>query len=279
MRVTAFYKINVESEPFFYILLMSQITKKSPEEIEKLRTAGKVLATILHELGNAAQAGVTTLDLDDLAMELAGKHKVTPVLLGYHPEFAEYPYPAAVCISVNNCVQHGIPAAENVLADGDVVNIDMSIEKDGMVVDSGLTVGVGELSAENKRLIETTREALALGIKAIKVGGHIGDISAAIQQHVESRGLSVVRDLCGHGVGYAVHEEPNIPNFGKAGTGPTIEVGHVYAIEPIVNVGKPDVFFDDEGDGYSVYTADDSYSAHFEHTVAITEDGPEILTK
>ena len=166
-----------------------------------------------------------------------------------------------------------------VLKEGDVVNIDMSIAYKGMIVDSGITVGVGEISAEARSLLATTQEALAIGIKAAKPGNRIGDISAAIQQFVESRGLSVVEVLCGHGVGYAVHEEPTIPNFGKAGTGPLIEVGHVYAIEPIVNIGKAEVYFDDEGDGYSVYTKDASWSAHFEHTVAITETGPVILTK
>jgi methionyl aminopeptidase len=224
-------------------------------------------------------AGATTLSLDDRAMELTEEYGVEPILLGYHPSFADYPYPAAVCISVNNCVQHGIPSEDLVLQEGDVVNIDMSIAYKGMIVDSGITVGVGEIDDESRRLLACTQEALALGIKAIKVGGHIGDISETIQKFVESRGFSVVEVLCGHGVGYAVHEEPTIPNFGKAGTGPKIEVGHVYAIEPIVNVGKADVYFDDEGDGYSVYTKDDSWSAHFEHTVAITENGPVILTK
>ena len=204
---------------------------------------------------------------------------VEPVLLGYHPSFADYPYPAAVCVSVNNCVQHGIPSEQVVLKDGDVVNIDMSIGYKGMIVDSGITVGVGEISGEAKRLLSVTQEALAHGIKMAKAGNRIGDISATIQEFVESRGFSIVEVLCGHGVGYKVHEDPTIPNFGKAGTGPKIEVGHVYAIEPIVNAGKKDVYFDDEGDGYSVYTTDGSISAHFEHTVAITEKGPVILTK
>ncbi len=255
------------------------ITKKTPEEIEVLKEAGAILAKILREIAKDAVVGATTLSLDDRAMELTEEYKVEPVLLGYHPSFADYPYPAAVCISVNNCVQHGIPSETVVLEEGDVVNIDMSIAHKGMIVDSGITVGVGEIDEESRRLLACTQEALALGIKAIKVGGHIGDISETIQKFVESRGFSVVEVLCGHGVGYAVHEEPTIPNFGKAGTGPKIEVGHVYAIEPIVNVGKPDVYFDDEGDGYSVYTKDDSWSAHFEHTVAITENGPVILTK
>jgi len=255
------------------------IAKKTPEEIEVLKEAGAVLARILKELAKEAVPGATTLAIDDRAMELVEEYEVEPILLGYHPGFAPRPYPAAVCVSVNNCVQHGIPSEEVVLEEGDVVNIDMSIGYDGMVVDSGITVGVGEIDDESRKLIAATQEALAHGIKAAKPGGHIGDISAAVQQFVESRGFSVVEVLCGHGVGYEVHEEPNIPNFGKAGTGPKIEVGHVYAIEPIVNVGKPDVYFDDEGDGYSVYTADDSYSAHFEHSVAITKDGPVILTK
>lgn len=255
------------------------ITKKTPEEIEILKEAGAILAKMLKEIAKEAVPGVTTLSLDDKAMELTEEYGVEPILLGYHPTFADYPYPAAVCISVNDCVQHGIPSEEVVLKEGDTVNIDMSISHKGMIVDSGITVPVGNISDEAKRLLAVTQEALAHGIKAAQPGGHIGDISAAIEQFVESRGFSVVEVLCGHGVGYAVHEEPTIPNFGTKGTGPKIEVGHVYAIEPIVNIGKPDVYFDDEGDGYSVYTEDGSWSAHFEHTVAITESGPLILTK
>lgn len=255
------------------------ITKKTPEEIEVLKEAGGILAKILKEIAKEAVPGVTTLSLDDRAMELAEEYGVEPILLGYHPDFADYPYPAAVCISVNNCVQHGIPSEAVVLKEGDTVNIDMSIALEGMVVDSGITVGVGKISPESTKLLAVTQEALAVGIKAAQPGGHIGDISEAVQKFVESRGFSVVEVLCGHGVGYEIHEEPTIPNFGKAGTGPKIEVGHVYAIEPIVNVGGPDVYFDDEGDGYSVYTNDGSWSAHFEHTVAITEAGPVILTK
>lgn len=255
------------------------ISKKSPAEIETLATAGSILARILKRMGEEAIPGMSTLDLDDLAQTLAAEHGVEPVLLGYHPTFAEYPYPAATCISVNNCVQHGIPSPDVMLHEGDVVNLDMSIAHEGFVVDSGITVGVGEVETEVNKLIEVTREALALGIKAARPGNHIGDISHTIQQFVESRGMSVVRDLCGHGVGYAIHEEPNIPNYGTAGTGPTIEVGHVYAIEPIVNIGKPDVVFDDDGDGYGVWSVDQSWSAQFEHTVAVTENGPQILTK
>lgn len=255
------------------------ITKKTAAEIETLREVGGILAKILKTLGREAVPGMSTLDLDDRAMELVEEYGVEPVLLGYHPSFADFPFPSAVCISVNDCVQHGIPSADIILKEGDVVNIDMTIGLRGMIVDSGITVGVGEVSDVNRKLMAATQEALALGIKAAKPGNHIGDISHAIQELIESRGFSCVEVLCGHGVGYSVHEEPMIPNVGKAGKGELIEVGHVYAIEPIVNIGKADVWFDDEGDGYSVYTKDGSWSAHFEHTVVITEKGAEILTK
>lgn len=255
------------------------ISKKSSEEIVILSEAGALLGQILRELKKVAVVGATTLDIDDRAMQLVEEFAVEPVLLGYHPTFAPAPYPAAVCVSVNDCVQHGIPSEDIILKDGDVVDIDMSIAHKGMVVDAGLTVGVGELAGDAQRLLNVTEEALALAIKAAKPGNHIGDIGYAVQTFVESRGMSCVEVLCGHGVGYAVHEEPLIPNIGKPGTGALIEVGHVYAIEPIVNLGKADVYFDDEGDGYSVYTKDGSLSAHFEHTVAITDQGPKILTK
>ena len=255
------------------------ITKKTAAEITILEEAGGILARMLQTIALEVAPGVPTIALDDCAMELCERYAVTPILLGYHPGFAPFPYPAAVCVSVNDCVQHGIPQEDLVLTAGDVVNIDMSIEHQGMVVDAGITVGVGEISAEARKLLAVTKEALAKGIAAAQPGQHIGDISHAIQTHVEGNGLSVVEVLCGHGVGYAVHEAPTIPNFGRPGTGPKIEVGHVYAIEPIVNLGRPDVYFDDAGDGYSVYTEDGSWSAHFEHTVAITAAGPKILTK
>lgn len=255
------------------------ITKKNQAEVDALAEAGSILAKILKTLGREAVPGMSTLDLDDRAMELVEEYRVESILLGYHPSFAPRPFPAAVCISVNDCVQHGIPSADIVLKEGDVVNIDMSIAHQGMVVDSGLTVGVGTISAEATRLLAVTQEALAHGIKMARPGNHIGDISHAVQTHVEKHGFSVVEVLCGHGVGYSIHEEPLIPNYGKAGTGPLIEVGHVYAIEPIVNIGAKDVYFDDAGDGYSVYTKDGSLSAHFEHTVAITPAGAQILTK
>jgi len=176
-------------------------------------------------------------------------------------------------------VQHGIPRADEILKEGDIINLDMTIGYQGMIVDSGITIPVGTADAQSMKLIEVTREALAIGIKQAKAGNHIGDISHAVETFVRARGFSVVEALCGHGVGHAVHEDPQIPNFGKAGTGPLIKVGNVFAIEPIVNIGKKEVVFDDAGDGYSVFTVDGSRSAHFEHTVAVTERGPEIMTK
>lgn len=227
-----------------------------------------------------AKPGVSTEDINDYALKLAEDFGVEPVLLGYHPTFADFPYPAALCTSVNDTVQHGVPRADEILKDGDIINLDMTIAYEGMIVDSGITVPVGgQTDPESQRLMDVTKEALKRGIKEAKPGNRIGDISNAIQTYVESQGFSIVEVLCGHGVGHAVHEEPQVPNFGKKGKGPVIRVGNVFAIEPIVNIGGKDVWFDDDGDGYSVYTVDGSRSAHFEHTVAITEKGPEIMTK
>ncbi len=255
------------------------ITKKTNEEIAVLREAGNILAGMLQKLVAEAQPGVSTQHLNDVAMQLCEASGAEPILYGYKPDFAPMPYPAAICTSVNDVVQHGIPLADEILEEGDVINIDMSIGYKGMVVDSGLTVPVGAVDQKAIELMAVTKGALAAGIAAAKPGNHIGDISAAVQTYAEKRNMGVVHALCGHGVGYSLHEEPQIPNVGKAGTGPLIEVGHVYAIEPILNEGSPEVVFDDEGDGYRVFSEDGSRSAHFEHTVVITEQGAEILTK
>lgn len=252
---------------------------KTSEEIELLRIGGKILAKILRDLTAYIEPGISTEDINDYALTLAEEYGVEPVLLGYHPTFADTPYPAALCTSVNNTVQHGVPRADEILVSGDIINLDMTIGYQGMIVDSGVTIPVGIVDSLSMKLINTTREALAIGIMQAKPGNHIGDISNAVETFVKSRGFSIVEALCGHGVGHAVHEEPSIPNFGPAGKGPLIRVGNVFAIEPIVNIGKKDVWFDDEGDGYSVYTVDGSRAAHFEHTVVITEKGPEIVTK
>lgn len=254
-------------------------TKKTHEEIEILAEGGAILAKILKHLGRFSVPGISTKDIDDEAMRLVEEYGVEPVLLGYHPDFASHPYPASLCTSINNVVQHGIPREDEVLEEGDIINLDMSIGHGGLIVDSGITVPVGVIDAESQKLIDVTREARALGIKEAKIGNYTGDIGYAIATFVRAHGFSVVEVLCGHGVGYAVHEEPLIPNFGKKGTGTLIEEGHVFAIEPIVNIGGKEVVFDDDGDGYSVYTVDGSWSAHFEHTVAVTKKGPRILTQ
>lgn len=253
---------------------------KTSEEITRLRKGGRILAQILRTLAEELKPGMSTEDINDRALELVEKFGVEPVLLGYHPRFADFPYPAALCTSVNSTVQHGVPRADEILKEGDIINLDMSIGCEGMIVDSGITVPVGGATdPTSQKLMEVTKEALRRGIAEAKPGNHIGDIGYAIQTYVESHGFSIVEVLCGHGVGHAVHEDPQIPNFGKRGKGPVIRVGNVFAIEPIVNVGGKDVIFDDEGDGYSVFTVDGSRSAHFEHTVAITEKGPEIMTR
>jgi len=255
------------------------IRKKNPEDIVQLRAAGMVLSRILDELCAAAQPGVSTEDLNQLALKLIKKNNATPVLLGYKPKFAPAPYPAAICTSVNDIVQHGIPSKEVILEEGDVINIDCTIRHGGMVVDSGRTVGVGKIDKKSTELLRATREALYVGIAEAVPGNHIGDIGYAISKYIKPFGFGVVEALCGHGVGYEVHEDPMIPNFGKKGSGELIEAGMVFAIEPIVNIGSKEVLFDDEGDGYTVFSEDGSRSAHFEHTVIITETGPEIVTE
>ncbi len=252
---------------------------KPKEDLDKIRAAGPVLARILHALAAASKPGVSTEDLDDLAQELMKKAGAEAVLLGYKPGFAPMPYPAAICTSVNDVVQHGIPSPVVILKQGDVINIDATIGYKGMIVDSGITVGVGKIDKKAEELLRVTREALHVGIQEAKPGNHVGDIGYAISKFIKPYGFGVVDALCGHGVGYSVHEDPMIPNFGKKGSGDEIKPGMVFAIEPIVNEGSKEVDFDDEGDGYTVTTRDGSRSAHFEHTVIITEDGPEIVTQ
>lgn len=255
------------------------IRLKTPEEIERLRRAGKVLSGILDDLEKMVAPGVTTLDLNDRAMELVEEAGAEPVLLGYHPDFAPRPYPAAICVSINDIVEHGIPnESPRTIVDGDIVSIDVTIGYEGMVVDSGRTIPTEGTSKEVRKLIEVTKEARAHGIQAARVGGRIGDIGHAIEEYVRPFGYGIVEELCGHGVGYAVHEDPMVPNTGTQGTGPEIEEGLVLAIEPMLTLGAKDVVFDEE-DGYTVRTKDGSMATHFEHTVVITKDGPEIVTK
>lgn len=254
------------------------ITLKTQQEIDILAEGGKILAYILDELELLAVAGNTTLDIDDRAMELMEEYEVEPMILGYHAQFAPRPYPAATCISINDVIVHGIPNEEPVeLIEGDVVSIDVVIGHKGMVVDSARTVGVGSISKEAKQLIHVTRMALDAGIKAAQGGNHVSDIGRAIQ-HAVPKGFGIVETFCGHGVGYDLHEDPIVPNFVmNEGDDPELVPGMVIAIEPMITLGSKEIEILE--DGYTAVTVDGSLAAHMEHTVAITEDGPLVLTR
>ncbi len=255
------------------------ITIKTKEDITKLRKGGKILASILNELEKEVVPGNTTLDVDDRAMELIEQAGVEPMLLGYLPSFAPRPYPAATCVSVNDVVVHGIPNEKpRTFKDGDVVSVDLVIGYDGMVLDSCRTVICGEGSEAAKELLAVTTKALKAAIVAVRPGARVSDIGAAVERAVpESYGI--VEALCGHGVGYSLHEEPQIPNYTIKGLkGPLLKPGMVLAIEPMIIQGNPDVIFD-ERDGYTVRSVDGGLAAHIEHTVLVTEKGSEILTR
>ncbi|MGB9711747.1 MAG: type I methionyl aminopeptidase [Dissulfurimicrobium sp.] len=246
------------------------ITLKSPSEIEKMRVANQIVAKILRELSGILRAGITTYDLDKIAEEKIKLYGAAPAFKGY------FGYPAATCISVNNEVVHGIPSKKRILKEGDVVSIDLGVVFDGYYGDAAITAAVVVGSEEGERLINVTRNALMLGIKEALPGANLGNISSAIQEYVEGANFSVVRKFVGHGIGRALHEPPEVPNYGKRGTGPILKEGMVLAIEPMVNAGGHDVKILD--DGWTVVTVDGSLSAHFEHTIAVTRYGPEILS-
>lgn len=252
------------------------ITKKTSEDIEILREGGKILASILNELEKLVVPGATSLDIDDRAMELIEEYGVEPMILGYHAPFASRPYPAATCVSINDVVVHGIPNEHpQSIEDGDVVSIDLVIGHRGLIVDSARTVGAGSISKEAQALIDVTKKALTAGIDAAKPGNHVKDIGAAIEKVVGKK-FGIIETFCGHGVGYSLHEEPIVPNFVMKGKSPLLEAGMVLAIEPMITAGDIDVEVLE--DGYTAVTTDGSLSAHMEHTVLITEHGPEILT-
>lgn len=252
------------------------ITLKSAEDIAILRAGGKILATILDELEAMVAPGVSTLDIDDRAMELIDQYQVEPMTLGYKPQFADRPYPAATCVSINDEVVHGIPNEQpRILQAGDVVSIDVVVAHQGLVVDSARTVGVGDISAPARELLAVTRKALGAGIDAAQPGKRVGAIGAAIEAVVPKR-FGLIEVFCGHGVGYDLHEEPTVPNFGRVSSGPLLEPGMVLAIEPMITLGSKEVEVLE--DGYTAVTADGSIAAHMEHTILITEAGPEILT-
>ncbi|MBI2618127.1 type I methionyl aminopeptidase [Candidatus Kaiserbacteria bacterium] len=251
---------------------------KSEKDKKELREAGKRLGRILKALTLAAVPGTSVSSLNELAERMIREGGDTPAFLHYTPRGAERPYPATLCIALNDVVVHGIPTEnKTVLKDGDIIGLDTGLIHNGYIVDSGITVPVGRVDKEAQKLMQTTREALYVGIEAARVGGRVGDIGHAIQEYVKPHGYGIVRELGGHGVGRKVHEEPSIPNFGKKGKGPELLENMVIAIEPMLNEGERDVVFDD--DGYTVRTADGLRSAHFEHTIIITKNGPEIITE
>ena len=254
------------------------IKLKTKEDIKTLREGGKRHAFILNELAKIVAPGVSTKALDDLAAKLITLGGDTASFLGYTPYGAKRPYPASLCVSVNDAVVHGIPNENPVdLKEGDIVTLDLGITHKGLVTDAAITVPVGKIDKEAKDLLRATKKALELGIKAAKPGHTTGHIGEAIETYIAPLGYGIVEELAGHGVGYGVHEDPYVPNYGMAGDGEPLVPGMVIAIEPIINEGTHKIFLDK--DGYTYRTKDGKRSAHFEHTVVITEKGCEVLTK
>ena len=245
------------------------IIRKTPEQIEKMAASGSLLVRCLRLLQSAARPGATTDDLDRAAEKFIRSQGAEPAFKGYRG------FPGSICVSPNSMVVHGIPDGYECKR-GDVLSIDVGVTKDGWVADAAVTVPIGPISTDAKRLLEVTRNSLFDGIEEMVPGNHLGDVSNAIQRSVESNGLSVIRTLVGHGIGREMHEEPQVPNFGDPGKGPELEEGMVLAIEPMVNAGGPLVRMGD--DGWAVYSQDGSLAAHFEFTVAVTADGPRVLT-
>jgi methionyl aminopeptidase len=245
------------------------IIRKSKTEIEKMRAAGRIVASVLDRLTVLAEPGITTRDLDREAERMIRDAGAIPTFKGYHG------FPASICTSINDEVVHGIPGNRK-LRDGDIIGIDCGATYMGYVGDSAVTVPVGDVGEPVKRLLDCARQSLFQAIQKCRVGNRLGDVCHAVQAYVEPLGYGIVRNYCGHGIGRAMHEEPQVPNYGRPGTGPVLREGWVLAIEPMVNLGRHDVKV--LSDGWTVITLDGKPSAHFEHTVAITEDGPQILT-
>lgn len=246
------------------------ITIRTPKEIEKIAAASKLTADTLSMLAKEVKAGISTLDLDKMAEEFIRANGGIPACKGYEG------YPATLCTSVNEVVVHGIPSAKRILRKGDIISIDLVVEVDGYKGDSCITVPVGRTSKKNMKLIEVTENALFAGIKQAVVGNHVGDIGHAIESFVKPYGYGVLREYVGHGIGTEMHEEPEIPNYGTPGHGPRLEEGMCICIEPMITMGSEKVYT--LKDGWSVLTKDGFPSAHMEHTLVITEEGPEILT-
>ncbi len=247
------------------------IVRKSQAELGTMREGGRITAACLRMLAGSVRPGVTTRELDSLAEEFIHDH-------GGRPEFKGYQgFTGSICASPNAMIVHGIPGPYR-LKEGDIISLDVGVRYEGFVTDSATTVPVGDVPRETTRLLETTRRCLEAAVEQTRAGNHLGDIGHAIQSLAESRGYGVVRDLVSHGVGRKMHEDPQIPNYGRPGTGPRLLPGMTFAIEPMITLGSYDIHLS-EHDGWSIYTADGSLSAHFEHTVAVTENGPLVLTE
>jgi methionyl aminopeptidase len=246
------------------------IVRKSRAELEAMREGGRITAACLRMLAGSVRPGVTTRELDSLADDFIHDH-------GGRPEFKGYQgFPGSICASPNAMIVHGIPGPYR-LKEGDIISLDVGVRYEGFVTDSAVTVPVGDVPRETTRLLETTRRCLEAAVEQTRAGNHLGDIGHAIQELAESRGYGVVRDLVSHGVGRKMHEDPQIPNYGRPGTGPRLLPGMTFAVEPMITLGSYDISLS-EHDGWSIYTADGSLAAHFEHTIAVTENGPWVLT-
>jgi methionyl aminopeptidase len=243
---------------------------KTPVELESMRRASQVVAEVLSQLQPLVRPGVSTAELDKFAEKRVRELGAVPAFLGYRG------YPATLCVSINEEIVHGIPSPKRFVKAGDIVSLDMGAVANGFYGDAALTVAAGEISPEARRLMDVTRESLGRALSAVKAGARLGDVSHAVQKYAEENGMSVVREFTGHGIGRRLHEEPSIPNFGRPGSGPVLKAGMTLAIEPMLCLGKADVVV--KNDGWTAVSADGSLAAHFEHTVAVTEDGCEILT-
>ncbi len=249
---------------------------KNIEDINKLREGGKILASVLREATSRVLPGVKTIELDILAEKMIRESGGRPSFKNYKTSDDKFPYPASLCVSINEEVVHGVPG-ERILKDGDIVSLDLGMEYKGFYTDSAVTVFVGKAGEQAKKLLETTKKALDLGIAAVKNGAFTGDIGQAIQSFAEKNGFNVVRNLVGHGLGRKTHEDPEVPNFGMKGKGEVLKEGEVLAIEPLITAGRYDIYLDK--DLWTWKTKDSSLSAHFEHTIIVTKTGAEVITK
>jgi len=246
------------------------VTRKTPEQIALMRRAGRVVAEMHEKCSAASRPGATTWDVDRVARDVLEKRGARSNFLNYHG------FPAVICTSPNDVIVHGIPSRDVKIEEGDVLSLDCGAIIEGWHADAAVTIGIGTISTTDQRLLDVTRASLDAAIAMLEAGNQLGDVGAAVEQVVVGAGFSIVRNYVGHGIGTAMHEEPEVPNYGPAGRGMRLKTGHVLAIEPMVNVGKPDTRTLD--DGWTVVTVDGSRSAHFEHTIAVTDNGPEVLT-